>query len=138
MSLLDEARAMSPEEQVELGKLLQSAEIRAKHQDEEVRQLGEPMHGPGWDDRLKKYKDDGLTPVEIYVRDHPLNLRQYGYSETFASWGEPQKTKYWRKEEVDAYNEELKLRWLEEAHKVFPYVNFIFSDEQVSSTKGDA
>lgn len=120
MSILDEIRAMSPEEQVELGKLLQSAEIRAKHQDEEVRQLGEPMRGPGYSQRLEKYIHEVLTPKEIYIRNHPLTLREYGYYETYASWGQPQKRKYWSKKEVDAYNEERKLLWLGEARKEFP------------------
>ena len=145
MSILDEIRAMSPEEQVELGKLLQSAEIRAKHQDEKVRQLGESMHGPGWDPRRGAYMHrsgitmdefNRLSPPEQYVLEHPVPLRAYGYCERFASFGQPEKTKYWSRKEIDEYNEEQKLLWLEKAHKVFPNVNFTFSDDKV--IKGDA
>lgn len=120
MSLIDEIRAMSPEERKEAKQLLQETE----NQSIEARSLGECMHGPDWDPRTGRYKNDGLTPEEIYVRDHPLILRQYGYSESYAEWGKPQKTIYWSKREVDAYNEDLKKQWLEEARKHFPNINF--------------
>ena len=127
MSILDEIRAMSPEEQVELGNILKSAEARAKLQKGEVRNLGF-MHGAGWDPQRGDYMHCGITltefnnlpPEKQYDLEHPLVLREYGYCETVASWGQPQETRYWSKKEVDRYNEDLKQRWLEEKRKIFP------------------
>ena len=125
--LLDQIRAMSPEDQVEVGKIIKSAEEKVKQQKGEVRNLGF-VHGPGWDPQREDYMHCGITltefnnlpPEKQYDLEHPLVLRQYGHSETFASWGKPQKTKYWSKKEVDEYNEEQKRRWLKEKQKVFP------------------
>ncbi len=126
MSLLEEIRAMSPEEQAELGRILEDAKFKEEHQNVEVLQLG--MHGPGYSHKLEKYIDEVLTPEEIYIHNHPIDQREYGYYETFASWGQPQERKYWSKKEIDEYNKEKKRIWLEEARKVFP--NITLPDEE--------
>ena len=125
MSIIDEIRAMSPKERTALSNALKELEPK---QEPEPRQIGEPMHGAGWDPQRGDYMHCGITltefknlpPEKQYDLEHPLVLREYGYRETVASWGKPQETKYWSKREIDAYNEERKLLWLEEKRKIFP------------------
>lgn len=141
MSILDEIRAMSPEEKAALSEALK--DLEPKPEPKVINQGF--MHGTGWDASRGTYMHrsgitmdefNRLSPPEQYILEHPVPLRAYGYCERFAFFGQPEKTKYWSRKEIDEYNEEQKRLWLEKAHKVFPNVNFTFSDDQV--IKGDA
>ncbi|MBR4575616.1 MAG: hypothetical protein IKO25_00295 [Clostridia bacterium] len=112
--LLQQIKQMTPKEQAELAAILKEAEEKMKPEPEVI-MLGEPL-----DLRPRDERGVLLTPEQIWDRDHPLERRYYGYSETFHEWGKPQRTKYWTDDEVDAYNKPIEEAWLAAKRKVFP------------------
>ena len=114
-NLIEEIRAMSPEEQAELAAILDKAKETTKHKQIPQR-IEEPMLNPRDHDAY----GNALSPEEIWNREHPLILRNYGHCETRHDYGKPESKRYWKDEEVDAYNAEQKRLWLEAKRKVFP------------------
>lgn len=112
MSLIDEYRAMSPEERREFTQLLQEED----KPEPEVRQLGEPF-----DLRPRDERGALLTPEEIYDRRHPLEgIWPYGFSITSQVMGQDPVVRYYTDQEVAAHNEPIIQAWLEEKRKHFP------------------
>ncbi len=111
--LIDEIRAMSPEERKELSAALKDLDQKPE---QEVRSIGTPMRNP----RTIDAYGNPLSAEEIYDREHRRIHRPYGYSETSSDYTGRTKTKYWTKEEVDAYNREVDQNWLEAKRKIFP------------------
>ena len=113
MSLIDDIRAMSLEERREFNQLLQEED----KPEPEVRQLGEPMHGPNWDTLHNRY----LSPEEEYDKKHPLeDIWPYGLSMTSQAFGQDPVVRYYTDQEVAAHNEPIIQDWLEEKRKHFP------------------
>lgn len=111
--LIDEIRAMSPEERRELSAVLKDLEPKPER---EVISLGTPLLNP-------KYYDtygNPLSEEEIYDKEHPRIHMPYGYYESQTVFGGETKTKYWTKEEIDAHNRKVDEDWLARKRKIFP------------------
>ena len=117
MSLIDEYRAMSPEERREFNRLQREAD----RPEPVVKQLGECMHGPGWNQRTGRYVDDDLTPEQRYDMHHPLNgIWLYGRTETTQVIGQDPVVRRYSDKEVYEHNAPIIDAWLEEKRKQFP------------------
>ena len=113
--LIEEIRAMSPEEQAELAYILDKARETTRQ-----KQLPQRIEKPMLNSRDYDAFGKPLSPEEIWDRDHPLILYDYGHCETRHVYGKPETKHYWTDKEVDAYNAEQKRLWLEAKRKVFP------------------
>lgn len=114
MSLIDQIRAMSPEEKKALAAALKDLEPKP-----------EPEHvslGKSPDFRPKDEHGRPLTAEEIYDREHPLQLmrKPYGYYESFQDITGKKTCKVWTRAEVDAFNKPIEEAWLAEKKKHFP------------------
>lgn len=113
MSIIDEIKKMSPEERKELHKVLTDLEPKPEN---EIRSLGNNLRGPAACDDY----GNPLTKEQIYDKEHPLILVQYGRRESYHVFGQEPKVKFWTDAEVDAYNAAKKEEWLAEKRKYFP------------------
>ena len=113
MSILDEIRAMSPEERSELSAALKDLEPDPKPESREIGQAMRDAH------KLDVY-GNLLSAEEIWDRDNPLQRIPYGYSETIHVFGQASKVRYWTKAEVDAYNDKAETEWIARKRKLFP------------------
>jgi len=114
MSILDEIRAMSPEEKAALSEALKDLEPKPEP---EARMLGDPMGNP----RYLKENGEYMTDEEMYDKDHPLTgLWYYGGYKLVQVMGQAAKKTYYTKDEVDAHNEEIINAWYEAKRKKFP------------------
>ena len=111
--LIDEIRAMNPEERKELSAILKDLEPKPEA---EHRSIGECMRNPKHVDAY----GNQLSAEEIYDAEHPRDLKAYGFCESFTGFDGKTKTKYWTRAEVDAYNQKSNEAWLMEKRKVFP------------------
>ena len=113
MSLLEEIRAMSPEEKAALSEALNDLEPKPEP---EGRYLGN-MRDP----RYIKSNGEYMTEEEKYDYDHPLTgLWCYGTYDLIQVFGQPAKKKYRSMDEVDAHNKEIIDAWYEAKRIVFP------------------
>ena len=114
--LIDEIRAMSPEERQELAAVLEDLEPKPEP---EAIQLGKPF-----DLRPKDDRGVLLSPEAAWDRDHSLGhfLRIYGYYETndCRFFGGKLTVKKFTKKEIDEYNAEQLQIWLKAKREVFP------------------
>lgn len=110
--ILEAVNQMTPEEKAAFSAALKDLEPKPAPVTE---QLGEPL-----DLRPRDERGRLLTEEEIWDRDHLLDRKPYGFSETIADWQGKVTTKVWTRAEIDAWNKPIEEAWLAEKRKVFP------------------